>query len=161
MRTEREKLLEDVIEGQRLILRATHAASTTTWLELQLTMAQLKALFVLDQAPRSVTEVGEALGTGKAAASLLVERLVHLGLVDRTEDPLDRRRTLTHLTPQAELSFRQLREAGRERYRDWVGLLNDDDLAALAQGIQALARVIKECDEQLSPDAAPVPSTVQ
>lgn len=143
MRGERERLLDAVIDGQKKILRATHAASTPTWLELQLTMAQLKGLFVLAQCARSVSEVGEALGTGKAAASLLVDRLVQVGLVDRTEDPVDRRRTVVRLTTEGEHSVRQLREGGRERYREWLDRLSDDDLAALTQGIQALASVIE------------------
>jgi DNA-binding MarR family transcriptional regulator len=143
MRMERGKLVDAVIEDQKRVLRATHAASTPTWLELQLTMAQLKALFVLLHGARSVSEVGEALGTGKAAASLLVDRLVQVGLVDRTEDPVDRRRTLVHLTPDGEQAVGQLREAGRERYRVWLDRLSDNDLAALARGIRALADVVE------------------
>jgi DNA-binding MarR family transcriptional regulator len=144
VREERERMLNAVIDGQRRILRATHAASTPTWIELQLTMAQLKALFVLAQGARSVSEVGEALGTGKAAASVLIERLVQVGLVGRTEDPVDRRRTIVHLQEEGERSVRQLREAGRERYREWLDRMSDDDLAALTQGMQALAAVIDE-----------------
>jgi DNA-binding MarR family transcriptional regulator len=140
---EREKLLDAVIEGQQRVLRAAHAASTPTWLEVQLTMAQLKALFALSRGALSVTEVGEALGTGKAAASLLVDRLVQLGLVGRTEDPVDRRRTLVHLTPEAERSVAQLREGGRERFREWLDRLGDADLAALAQGMEALSAIVE------------------
>jgi DNA-binding MarR family transcriptional regulator len=142
MQGERAKLLDAIIAGQKIVLRAAHAASTPTWLEVQLTMAQLKALFALSRGALSVSEVGEALGTGKAAASLLVDRLVQLGLVERTEDPADRRRTLVHLTPEAERSVSHLREGERERFREWLDRLTDDDLAALAQGMQALAAVI-------------------
>jgi len=143
MQAEREGLLDAVIEGQKRILQATHAASTPSWLELQLSMAQLKALFVLANGPRSVSEVGEALGTGKAAASLLVDRLVQVGLVHRTEDPLDRRRTLVHLTAEGDESVRQLWEGGRERYRGWLDRLSDGDLAALAKGMEALAAAVE------------------
>jgi DNA-binding MarR family transcriptional regulator len=143
VQVERAQLLDAIIEGQREVLRAAHAASTPSWLELQLTMAQLKALFVLASGALSVSAVGEALGTGKAAASLLVDRLVQLGLAERTEDPVDRRRTLVHLTPEAERSVSQLREGGRERFRDWLDRLSDDDVAALAQGMRALVLAIE------------------
>lgn len=149
VQVERDKLLDAVIEGQKRVLRAAHAESTPTWLEVQLTMAQLKALFVLSSGALSVSEVGEALGTGKAAASLLVDRLVQLGLAGRTEDPADRRRTLVHLTPVAEQSVSQLREGGRERFREWLDRLSDDDLAALAQGMRALT-VALEADVNLT-----------
>lgn len=142
MRGEREVLLDAVIEGQKRFLRATHAASTPTWLELHLSMAQLKGLFVLAHGTMSVSEVGETLGTGKAAASLLVDRLVQVGLVDRSEDPVDRRRTLVQLTTEGERSVSRLREGGRERFREWLDRLSDNDLAALAQGMRALAAVV-------------------
>ena len=143
MRGERERLVDAVIAGQKRILRATQAASTPSWLELQLTMAQLKALFLLDQGARSVSEVGDALGTGRPAASLLIDRLVQVGLVGRSEDPVDRRRTLVELTEEGAQAIRQLREGGRERYRDALERLSLVDLAALSQGIQALAAAIE------------------
>lgn len=143
MQPERARLLDAVIEGQKQVLRAAHAASTPTWLEVQLTMGQLKALFALSCGALSVSEVGEALGTGRAAASLLVDRLVQLGLVERSEDPVDRRRTIVRLTPEAERSLSQLREGGRERLREWLDRLSDDDLAALAKGMRALSAVVE------------------
>jgi DNA-binding MarR family transcriptional regulator len=143
MRGDRGALLDAVIQGQKRILRATHAASTPTWLEIHLSMAQLKGLFVLDRGAMSVSEVGEALGTGKAAASLLVERLVRVGLVDRTEDPVDRRRTLVQLTAEGEQAVSRLRDGGRERFTEWLNRLSDDDLAALAQGMRALAAIVE------------------
>lgn len=142
MRPERERLLEAVIEGQKRVWRATQAASMPTWLESHVTMVQLKALSLLLQGPRSVSELAEALGTGRAAASLLVDRLVQVGLVNRTEDALDRRRTLVHLSEEGERAVRQLREGSRERYREALERLSDEDLVALAQGMQALAAAI-------------------
>lgn len=143
IRGERGALLDAVIQGQKRILRATHAASTPTWLEIHLSMAQLKGLFVLTRGAMSVSEVGEALGTGKAAASLLIERLVRVGLVDRTEDPVDRRRTLVQLTTEGEQAVSRLRDGGRERFIDWLNRLSDDDLAALAQGMRALTAIVE------------------
>jgi DNA-binding MarR family transcriptional regulator len=142
MREDREQLRDEIIDGQRAILQATHAASTPSWLELQLTMAQLKALFLLAQGTRSMSEVGEGLGTGRPAASLLIDRLVHEGLVERSDDPTNRRRTIVRLTEEGETSVRQLREGGRERYRDALDQLSDEDLIALRQGMRALTVAI-------------------
>ena len=38
-----------------------------------------------------VSEIGEQLGVSSAAASQTVDHLVHLGFIERTEDPDDRR----------------------------------------------------------------------
>jgi DNA-binding MarR family transcriptional regulator len=45
-----------------------------------------------------VSEIGEQLGVTNAAASQAVERLVQLGLIERTEDPEDRRAKRLALT---------------------------------------------------------------
>ena len=37
-----------------------------------------------------VSEIGEQLGITNAAASQSIDRLVNLGLIERTEDPMDR-----------------------------------------------------------------------
>ncbi len=45
-----------------------------------------------------VSEIGGQMGVTNAAASQAVDRLVHLGLIERTEDPDDRRAKRLTLT---------------------------------------------------------------
>ena len=45
-----------------------------------------------------VSEIGEHMGITNAAASQTVDRLVHMGLIMRTEDPDDRRAKRLELT---------------------------------------------------------------
>lgn len=159
MRDQRERLLQEVVESQRAIVRASHSTATPNWVQLHLSMAQLKTLFVLNDRARSVGEVAEALGVGKAAASLLIDRLVQLDLVERNEDPVDRRRTLVHLTAQGEQSVHQLRDGGRERLLEWLGRIDDEDLAALVRGLRALAAA---AEQDGAPDEPkPVPDRVE
>jgi len=47
-----------------------------------------------------VTDIGEKLGVSSAAASQAIDRLVQLGLIERTEDPDDRRMKRLALTPK-------------------------------------------------------------
>src|SRR5258708_34240682 len=63
-----------------------------------LTMAQFRGLVVLshDQ-PLAIGVLGDRLGIGLPAASRLVDRLVADRLVERNEDPIDRRRSLVRL----------------------------------------------------------------
>src|SRR5437588_6971759 len=92
-------------------------------------MAQLKGRFALADSPMTIGQLADALGSGKPAASILVERLVQLALVERAEDPLDRRRTIARVTPQGEELVARLRQGGRDRLRAWLSRLGDDDLA--------------------------------
>jgi DNA-binding MarR family transcriptional regulator len=64
----------------------------------------------------SVSEVGEQLGVTNAAASQAVDRLVGLGLIERSEDPEDRRAKCLALTPKG----RALVEQGIEARSKWV-----------------------------------------
>src|SRR5947207_15684303 len=100
----RDQLIDNALQAQKQIVQAMHAAAEPTWLQLDLTMAQLKGLFALADSPMTIGQLAEALGSGKPAASILVERLVQLALVERAEAPLDGRRTIGHAHPQGEAS---------------------------------------------------------
>jgi DNA-binding MarR family transcriptional regulator len=68
-----------------------------------------------------VSEIGEQLGVTNAAASQAVDRLVQLGLIERTEDPQDRRAKRLTLTQKG----RTLIEQGIEVRSKWVETLTD------------------------------------
>ena len=135
----RDQMIDNALQAQKQIVQAMHAAAEPTWLQLDLTMAQLKGLFALADSPMTIGQLADVLGSGKPAASILVERLVQLGLVERAEDALDRRRTIARVTARGEELVARLRQGGRERLRTWLSRLGDDDLTALVQGMQALA----------------------
>jgi len=63
-----------------------------------------------------VSEIGEQLGVTNAAASQAVERLVQLDLIERTEDPEDRRAKRLALTQKG----RALIEQGIEARSKWI-----------------------------------------
>ena len=66
-----------------------------------LSMSQLGALFHLNRMGTSgVTNLGDHLGVTSAAASQMLDRLVQQGLIQRTEDPNDRRVKKIELTTQ-------------------------------------------------------------
>ncbi len=80
-------------------------------------------------------------GVGQPTASHLVDRLVQNGLVVRTEDPLDRRRTLAELSPEGIELIERLRQVRLEALQRWLVQLDDTALAALHLGFRALADV--------------------
>ena len=68
-----------------------------------------------------VSEIGEQLGVTNAAASQAVDRLVQLDLIERTEDPEDRRAKRLALTQKG----RALIEKGIEARSKWIEGLTD------------------------------------
>jgi len=64
----------------------------------------------------SVSEVGDLLGVSNAAASQAVDRLVGMGLIERTEDPQDRRTKRLALTQAGQTVIEQ----GIQARSQWV-----------------------------------------
>ncbi len=137
-----EALVKEALREQQRLAQFMRAATTPAWLQLDLTIAQVKGLLYVASAGRAtIGELARALGTGQPASSALVERLVQVGLVRRDEDPSDRRRALVQLTRRGEALVEQLEQAGRDWWNCWLRQLSGEDLAALTQGLRALAEV--------------------
>jgi DNA-binding MarR family transcriptional regulator len=67
--------------------------------ETDLSFSQISVLMRLKHGGKSgVSKIGSQLGVTNAAASQAVDRLVHLGLIERSEDPQDRRAKRLALT---------------------------------------------------------------
>ena len=70
--------------------------------ETGLSRPQIHALLHIYHAGECpVSEIGDLSDASPAAASQLVERLVRQGLVERTEDPANRRMKIVRLTPRS------------------------------------------------------------
>src|SRR5262245_37855891 len=98
----RAHAIQQIVDAQIAIFRAFKNQPLPEWLQLDITLGQLRALFILFQAgPTPIGQLGVSLGVSRPAASLLVDALVRHGLVERFEDPTDRRRTFARLSPEA------------------------------------------------------------
>src|SRR3954452_8766488 len=79
--------------------------------EFELSFSQMKALHYLHgETERSVKELGEQLGLSMGAMSRAADELVQRGLMDRTEDPIDRRIKRLRLTEQGRELVMKMRE---------------------------------------------------
>src|SRR5262247_3745602 len=104
-------LVERGLELYRTASRTLHMRGAPAWLHVELSFAQLKALFALvDAGPTPIGGVAARLGIGLPAASSLVDRLVDQGMAERREDRLDRRRTLAQPTAAGEALGQGLRQ---------------------------------------------------
>ena len=100
----REELEHEVVAQFQALRNTIKVASGTVWMEIDLTIAQLRTLFVLaEEGPLVIGHIAQRLGIGLSTGGHLVDRLVQAGLAERTEDAEDRRRTLARLLPKARI----------------------------------------------------------
>ncbi len=114
-------------------------AGPERWLELDLSMAQVKTLMVVRAHGRSrIGLVARDLGLSANAATAAVDRLEAAGLAERHADPSDRRAVLVCVTPAGEQFVYDLMTAGVRAFNDHIEALADGDLDALCCGLEAL-----------------------
>jgi DNA-binding MarR family transcriptional regulator len=120
-------------------LEQIHGGPAGAWLELTLTMPQLKLLFALDWlGPVSMSEAASRLQIGVSATTGLVDRLVEQGLAQRETDPRDRRVVRVACTPAGRTLLGRLRSAGSERLDELLDRIDSADLEHCARALAAI-----------------------
>ncbi len=118
-----------------------------------LSMPQVSALFRLHYGGGcAVSGLAGHLGVTNAAASQMVDRFVQQGLVERQEQPLDRRIKLVRLSPAGQA----LIEQGIVARRCWMDALpsqlSADDQQAIIATLRRLTHAAQELDREPPPD---------
>jgi len=117
------------------------AMGRALWRELVIGFAsQLAALYVLaDGSTLTVGELAESIGRSPSATSRLVDGLVRRRLVERHQEPEDRRQRTLRLTPRGHAVLRVVDRARAEQFLGAVRPLPVAERAIVAMGVAALA----------------------
>ena len=147
--TDRTQRTNDVIQAYLTLGDSLRLSALPNWISAELNLSQLKALFLLEyHGSMTVSELARRLEMGNSAASILIQQLVEQELVERSEDTLDRRRTLVRLTPRGTGLIVGRRENIKINLLRWLGEMGEEDLACLQSGLQALVRVMQATGTQ-------------
>jgi DNA-binding MarR family transcriptional regulator len=151
----------DTVRGDlRTVYASLQKASLPTWLRLDLTMAQFKAMVAVEGSGGiGVCGLARELGMGDSAASLLVDQLVRRGYVGRKTDQIDRRRVHLTATSRGVKLLGELREGHGQSLERWLGELDDDQFEALTRGLRALAEAATATEVSAAP--APITETLR
>jgi DNA-binding MarR family transcriptional regulator len=108
--------------------------------ELELTMPQMRAMFVLDNADHALalTELAPQMGLSVAAAGRAVDGMVRNRLISRTEDAADRRIRRLALTEHGRAALERINEARLVGLRRFAGTLGEPERDALARALEAV-----------------------
>jgi DNA-binding MarR family transcriptional regulator len=94
---------------------------------------------IASEEPATLGEVAKSVGRGAPAVSRSVDALVRAGLVERTQDPNNRRRLALRLTQQGREQLTK-RIAGGPALRGKLERLAHSELRALERAIEILER---------------------
>ena len=108
--------------------------------DLRLGFTQLAALYVLaDGSTTTIGELAESLGRSPSATSRLIDGLVRRRLVERREEPEDRRQRSIWLTHRGQALLRAVDRARADQFLTAVRPLPTAERAIVAMGVAALA----------------------
>src|SRR6266849_5709861 len=149
-----EGSVDEALIAYKKVHRALLTSTASRWRHLDISMQQLRAIYLLrDEEVATVGRLAELFGIGLPAASILADRLVRAGYVERNEDTADRRRVLLTLTRPGIQPVTELHEGSYLLLRRWMARLSAEDLAALTQGWRALADVASRHGQPLEKSA--------
>jgi DNA-binding MarR family transcriptional regulator len=138
---EKPELINEIIELQRRADQARRQYELGVWMNLPLTMAQLKSLFFIsNQGSTNSGKLAAALGVTPTNVTGIVDRLVKQGLVSRTGDIQDRRVLLLRATDRGQQLISQLRERRKGYLSEVLVHLSAGELEILAQGLTSLLK---------------------
>jgi DNA-binding MarR family transcriptional regulator len=126
-------------------VQATLARLTQDWADRGLSLPQIRLLVVLAHiAPATIGQIADRLHIGQSAASLQIDRLVQAHLVERADDPADRRRAIVRLTEAGEILLGHQR-MGQQRLH---AILSDLDDAHLAMIIDTFTTILSLAESE-------------
>lgn len=134
--------LQDELIHHRAVLDAG------PWLELNMSTPQLKALLLISEEDAiRMRELARKLGGSFSNATVLVDRLVERGLVERMMEPQDRRVVLVRATEDGKYLIEQLVTSWRTLTQPLLEGLSPKDLKTVREALGILVGAAQSRDE--------------
>ena len=140
--TTREELVAR-IAGLVESLAAAQTGPRDFAMETDLTLPQIRVLYMLASSPAKITDIAQAQGMAPANASSMVERLVRKGLVERVPYPNDRRVALACLTDKGRGAVEEVTRGEQSAVEKITAVLPNDELEVVAQALEILNRGVE------------------
>ena len=135
-----DELYEALGEFIQRVFSLAESDAMTQMIELDVSFTQARTMFVLAHTGGSlpINEIASKLGLSVAATGRNIDQLVKLGIVERQENPDDRRVKLVSLSPQGfEIADQQI-EQKRQAVRKFVDRLSATEAENLTQALRPI-----------------------
>ena len=146
---DKERLIARIEQADERFLRLTATEQGNPLMSIDLTMQQLRTLMILSfRGSASGQELADGLGVHLSTVTGLINRLLARGLVERGEDPNDRRVRRVRLSAEGTQLMQQMRDAGRLHKRRLLQQLDNTALAQIADAMDALNTAASDQHQQ-------------
>ncbi len=139
-KVDRLALTRDMYALASYLMRSTNLGAFNTIAALELSFTQIKALCAMDAdgEDRSVKALAESMQVSLPAMSRAIDGLFERGLVDRKEDPVDRRMKRLRLTDSGRAITSSLNETRLATMQEFLTSLSDEEAEALTRALDLI-----------------------
>jgi DNA-binding MarR family transcriptional regulator len=139
---EKDELIADIVELHRRVNRSLRQSNQDAWMQLTLTVPQVKSLFfITNHGSSNFKNLAVALKVSQSNLTGVIDRLVEQELVSRAENPEDRRMMSLTATDRGEALVSDLRDRRISHLSKALSELSPRDLSTISRGLALLARV--------------------
>ena len=139
----KQQLTNRFVELAEQINQQMHCRPPEEWSDLELTISQVRTLALLQQEPQRMGSISAYLGGTLSSATSIVDRLVDRELVERSQDPDDRRVVICRLTPQGREAIEQFWRIARMSIVELAEQLDTDELETVVHAMELLHRAVE------------------
>jgi DNA-binding MarR family transcriptional regulator len=133
-----ERAVDAVLAASRALVAV--AAQSIAAVDEIADVVEVRALVVVSQlGGASLRDLADGLGMHVSTASRLCDRLVGAGLLDRRDDPTDRRQLALRLTPRGRAVVNRVGNRRREIVGRIIAQLDEDECTRLSEALERFA----------------------
>lgn len=141
----RSEYIEAILQNAQAIKRAYAHGNRFSHRRFGMTMTQASVvMLLLHEGRKTMSEVADALGVSKGAATQLLDGLIERGIVERTQDETDKRVAYVSVSRKGLQHFRRMRRGGARHLTELFDLLDDTELEQIEAITKKLAERAKE-----------------
>ena len=138
----RRRLVKKLINHMERVQSHLRSGQVSAWSDLDLTMPQAKTLFLLAEEPMRMRVIAGRLGVEMPSATTMIDRLVVKGLVERRQDPGDRRAVVCSVTPAGRDAVEKFWSLRAARIESLADNLSDEDLEIVVPAMKIMANAV-------------------
>ncbi len=142
--TQKEQLYKRFATAFGSAMHVFHNLAAKVMKSGHIPLAQYRLLMILrETGPMTISDLTRTLGSAQSTASELVARAVDAGLISKSRDEKDRRKTRFELTPDALVLLNKRRQDMDMIYQTTLEGLTPDEQRRLVEAFETISELLK------------------